>query len=671
MAETDILQANGVKPNSFECCYDNAVNSAVSEEFCKSLIRCCEFLPKDGNSDTTTPFTQPYSDTFIFTVFPPGVLTPFSKLVGSHQRKTLIVSRQPEVRRDKVAEESANSFDRSLVSVGDNSSLSPLSSSPFTTCSLRYIATSHPLKQRRAFLGKEEHLLPTSRTTTLTIATDDSVEPVPTDLARYLCSMLSVGCSCHPEMMPALPDVWIPCHGGPRKFIAFGCCFDPSHPSPQHRLRLCTVSEAGSFTVPSSSTPVFKLETVCPSKWLKSTPQLKRKRRVRHGYAEYELGLLADESAAQHPQLVLQFAWESVMSTFSLPPENADAVLQVRAYPGNQFSPVLDIFSEIDGLLELSHSISSQHQWPEREDILNAPSTIVDRVQTFLEDASLKMVRAMEVTMISPTAQTSPFQPRDDLDFTEQLWMFTRHVTSSAELIGVLEHVCEAVLLRKLQPYIHHGKQSTLANLFRQSLSASNHDQRQVVASKLQSLLTEEKALGCLVEIGVEKMWRDYSSFFISNSLATASQLEEFFPHHGDPLSQQVHLLCNLHCVLELAAVAMTFLTLPQLSLSQLTRQALDFYRGKEFVGFLVTPIFLLPFPALSQGVKCLMQCVSSLKPIIWSLSVDGMDLKQNRKVAVCSSEPLFKFMAAPEEIDEEEGAAAVMYVYHCDSMLI
>ena len=115
----------------------------------------------------------------------------------------------------------------------------------------------------------------------------------------------------------------------------------------------------------------------------------------------------------------------------------------------------------------------------------------------------------------------------------------------------------------------------------------------------------------------------------------------------------------------------MTFLTLPQLLLSQLTRQALDFYRGKEFVGFAVTPTFLLPFPALSQGVKCLTQCVSSLKPIIWSVSVDGTDLKQNRKVSVCSSEPLFKYMTAPEEVDEEEGAATIMYVYHCDSVLI
>ena len=180
MAEAEV---QSIKQNSFEFCYNNAINPAISEEFCKSLIRCCSFLPKDETSVTTTPSTQPYSDQFLFTVFPPGVLTPFSKFVGRHQRKTLIISRQTEVQRSKVAEESVNSPDGSFVSVGDNSSLSA-HPSPFSTCSSKYITSSHPLKQKRAFVGKEEQLLPTSHENTLTIATDGSIEPIPTDLAR-------------------------------------------------------------------------------------------------------------------------------------------------------------------------------------------------------------------------------------------------------------------------------------------------------------------------------------------------------------------------------------------------------------------------------------------------------------------------------------------------------
>lgn len=668
MQEAEIQRVPNGKANSFELCYENVISPETTEEFCKSLIQCCSNLSRHGSTDTTTPYSQLYSNTFIFTVFPPGVLTPFSKFVGSHQRKTLIISRQGDAQSVVLPEENAGSvLNWSTVSGSDSSRLSPFLS-PFSTYTLKYVTTPHPLRQKRAFLSKEEQLLPSVPITSLTVATDNCVEPVSTDLARQLCSALAVGCSSHPEIVPDLPDVWIPCHGGPHGFVAFGCSFDSSLSHSQQRLRICTVREAGSVTVPDSPTQIIKLETLCPTKWLKSSPLQKNPKTL--GYSEYELGTLADESASGRPQLVLQFVWESVTSAFPLPPDSADAVLQVCAYPGNPFSPVLDIFTEVDGLLDLSRTVSGHLCWPEGEDILNTPSTSASKVHSFLEDASLKIIRAMEVTMISPTAQLSPFQPRDDLDFTEQLWMFARQVTSGAELVGVLEQVCEAVLLRKLQPYIHRGKNSTLANLFRQSMSASNRDQRQVVASKLQSLLTEKKALDCLAEIGVEKIQRDYSSFFIGNSLATATQLAEFFPPPEAPLSQKVHLLCNLHCVLELAAIATTFLSLPQLSLSQLVRQALDVYRVKEFDGFVVTPIFLLPFPAHSQGLKCLSKCVSSLKPIVWSVSVDGADLRWNRRVIGCSSEPLFKFMAVSETADDEDTAFA-MYVYHCDSVLV
>ena len=86
-----------------------------------------------------------------------------------------------------------------------------------------------------------------------------------------------------------------------------------------------------------------------------------------------------------------------------------------------------------------------------------------------------------------------------------------------------------------------------------------------------------------------------------------------------------------------------------------------------------MTPAFLLLFSATSPGLKSLAEYASSLKPSVWSLTGGGggggggggrEERNEKRHVAVCMTEPLFKYMRMTSTDTED----TVMCVYHAES---
>ncbi len=324
-------------------------------------------------------------------------------------------------------------------------------------------------------------------------------------------------------------------------------------------------------------------------------------------------------------QLVLQFAWTDPDVLLSPPPESANAVLRIAATPGGMFSPVLSVYQELSTLLSLCKIASGQAEWPgsDQEGSLEAPLPVGSQVESFLEETSSPQFQPLEVTVISPTADHTVYQPRTDLDFVEQLWMFCKEVQSFDDLQQIFAAVFKAVLLNKVQPFLHRSSSSLLSSMFRQVLRCTNKGERQTLAAQLQSLLSESKLPTCLVQIGLEKLQRDYRSFFVGSDLLTGSQLDQFFGSTSAPsLLEQCHSLRKLHNVLELNAATLTFLNLPTSSLSSLTKVALEVYRTSSIDPLSpTTPIFHLPLPAYSQSLKSVVALCSNLSPSKWSVA--------------------------------------------------
>ncbi len=322
-------------------------------------------------------------------------------------------------------------------------------------------------------------------------------------------------------------------------------------------------------------------------------------------------------------QLVLQFAWSNPESALAPPPESADAVLRISANPGAIFSPVLAVYQELTTLHSLCKIALGQSQWPstDGEESPEVPITLSSKVESFLEEAGGPQFQPLEVTVISPTADHHVYEPRMDLDFVERLWMFAKEAQSFEDLQEVFAAVFKAMLLNKVQPFLHRNSSSRLSSAFRQALLCAHKGERQAVAAQLQSLLSESKLPSCLVEAGMEKLERDYRSFFVGSDLLTGSQFNEFFAGAAS-LLERCQLLLKIHNVLELTAAAMSFLNIPTSTLSALAKVALEVYKTSSCDDLSSsTPVFHLPLPAHSHPLKSVVSLCGNLSPSLWALA--------------------------------------------------
>lgn len=623
--------------------FNFVLSGEAHRDFQKALKTCCSCLEPSTPCHSTT-----YRDV-ILTAFVPGVRSPLSKFVGIHNKALVLVS---GCRQSSVTTPSSGA--------------TPSQENPFTVHTYQQVATSRITRQQRHLLHTEQPLLTHSDEEKIVV--DLGAAPVPIQVARQISSLYCQ--AVFADGLADLPDLWILCQDELSKVVAMGFSMDYiSSSTKQRSFKSYTIAEGTSVTVGNSK---MKLNMIAPTNRRSAT---KGSMREWWACSEYDIAPSGgSECLSEDSQLLVQFVWSGVDHVACPPPSSAEAKLSLSVKPGYQFSPTLAIFSEASTLFHLASIAANLKSWPDidtEEPATSSHPSLVSKVDTFLEDAAEQMLMAVDSSVISPTAALSPFQPREDLDFLGQLWMFFRHVASATDLVDALGHIFQAVLVGKVQPFIHHTKESSLACLLRQAISSTTHDQRQVVATKLQYMLTPERALQCLLEIGIEKMERDYFTHFTVNGLVASTQLQPFLAKDTS-LLEQCGALCQLHCVLEVVGTAMTFLNLPQQTLSQLTKRALEFYHPTiQFKNFSTTPVFLIPFASNSVGLKSLANYTSSLKPHIWSLtkSMKGGE-KEKSSMTMCLAEPLFKSMRSNNSVSDCTDDST-FYVYHGSSTIL
>uniref|UniRef100_A0A0N5BJP0 Protein zwilch n=2 Tax=Strongyloides papillosus TaxID=174720 RepID=A0A0N5BJP0_STREA len=94
-----------------------------------------------------------------------------------------------------------------------------------------------------------------------------------------------------------------------------------------------------------------------------------------------------------------------------------------------------------------------------------------------------------------------------ELDFTEQLWMRIRNITSISSLQNIFKDICHKLSSEDFKPYVHPNNNSTLGTLLRDPLHFK----------KLQGLLSTWEALlstKTFVELGFEFVFREIMAEF-------------------------------------------------------------------------------------------------------------------------------------------------------------
>ncbi|KAM6352400.1 protein zwilch homolog isoform 4-T7 [Alca torda] len=271
------------------------------------------------------------------------------------------------------------------------------------------------------------------------------------------------------------------------------------------------------------------------------------------GSAQYELlraAALEDTIVESKSNVYVDMTWNTVNKILETPPLTSAATLNITLEAGDPGSPVYQLYRELQFLLALAEGLKTGvTQWPEPLESESA----VEQVQELLTDLKNKLDRFCISenengtekikcdTAAVDSSIKSVFSERGDLDFAEQLWCKMRSVSSYQELIECFTLVIKSLERGEIQPWIHQGSSSLLSKLIQQSY----HGKIEVVS------LSGITPIQMLLEIGLDKMKKDYVSFFIGQELATLTCLDYFISTSVD-LQEQVHRVQKLHHMLEI-----------------------------------------------------------------------------------------------------------------------
>ncbi|NXL41934.1 ZWILC protein, partial [Podilymbus podiceps] len=298
------------------------------------------------------------------------------------------------------------------------------------------------------------------------------------------------------------------------------------------------------------------------------------------GFAQYELvrgAAIEDTIVESEISIYVDITWNTVDKILETPPLISAATLNITLELGDPRSPVYQLYRELQFLLALAEGLKTGvTEWPEPLESESA----VELVQEFLSDLKKKLdgycmsgnknetEKIKCDTAAVDSSIKSIFSERGDLDFTEQLWckMRSRCVSSYQELIECFTLIIKSLEHGEIQPWIHQGSSSLLSKLIQQSY----HGKIEAVS------LSGITPIQMLLEIGLDKMKKDYVVFFIDQKCLL---FQDYFISTSVDLQEQVHRVQKLHHMLEIMVSCTVLLQFKHENLFPLTQICMKYYK--------------------------------------------------------------------------------------------
>jgi len=240
---------------------------------------------------------------------------------------------------------------------------------------------------------------------------------------------------------------------------------------------------------------------------------------------------------------------------------DSSIVINIKAVPGDEKSFAFPAFQElklIEGLLE-GFSTSRQLTWANKETNRKSSDfkSIIQMVKEFLEKFDSQF--SDSDTSYDREEVKTCVPERTELDFTESLWNIMKCVGSLQELVE-----CFKAVMAKLKQggnynfWKHSDNKTLIANL------VESFNKGEVALPQIDKLLP----LRALIEIGIDKMYRDYHNFFGHHKLVGYNQLQKHFTEivDKDPISKiqkQFKVLLKFHHVFELSVNCLCHINAP------------------------------------------------------------------------------------------------------------
>ncbi|XP_014315229.1 protein zwilch homolog isoform X1 [Myotis lucifugus] len=445
-------------------------------------------------------------------------------------------------------------------------------------------------------------------------STGENVGPLalPVERARQLIGLYTM--AHNPNMthikinrpVTALPPLWVRC--------------DSSDPEGTSWLGAELITTSNSIT----GIVLYAVNCKADKNYSINLEDLKNSHKKRHqlsavtarGFAQYELlksTALDDTVPTSQTTITLDISWSPVDEILQIPPLSSTATLNIKVESGDPRSPLNHFHRELKFLLVLAIGLrTGVTEWPAP---LEAKSA-VELVQEFLND--LNKLDGFGDSTKKDTETVKPdstafdrsieclFTVRGDLDFAEQLWCkMSSSVISYQDLVKCFTLIIQSLQRGDIQPWLHSGSNSLLSKLIHQSY----HGAMDTVS------LSGTLPVQMLLEIGLDKLKKDYISFFIGQELASLNHLEYFVSPSVD-IQEQVCRVQKLHHILEIIVSCKLFIKPQHELLFSLTQSCIKYYKQNP-----LDEQHIFQLPVRPTAVKNLYQ---SEKPQKWRVEINS-----------------------------------------------
>lgn len=566
-------------------------------------------------------------------LLPPLAHSPLSEITGPLQCPTVILTSTEQLKDVEKEEESPelkailDQFSDSVLEDERKEGGAHSRDNHVKLVEKETIFVGQELSRKRKYLKQEVNIHPGRSHTVITHADLSLITPLSLDLARALVSFYLVGSRAQSVSLPAL---WVPCTQSStdsavrEDIVGFGCTFEQEQED--HCLRVYCVRDKGMGRNDGARKRMSDFKKI--------------NLQGSSAFARYEMMSSEIAPVISGAEMSIEFAWDDPSSPLSRPPTiGTDGLFNVAIEPGN-LQCTLNMFNEIKTLLRLCQSLQQEGSYfirkeEEREGIsrVNKEETLlVDKVDDFLESIDIPLSHTLQVNVVSPSIESSVYKLRENLDFTESLWLFVKDVQTAEDLQATLSSIFKSVLLGKVKNInVRNNSSSTLAILLHELEKCKSVSDRQTLAPKFQLLLSITKSLHFLAQVGIEKLKRDMRGFLISTMTLNEGDYEDFFKggENDGEIINQCHSVCNLYHVIELVATLVNYHTVPSLSLSALAKAAMEFYKQRlSFTGFERTPLFSVALSRNSTVLRPIIDmCTSSGSPTLWCATSKNGDM--------------------------------------------
>ena len=469
------------------------------------------------------------------------------------------------------------------------------------------------------------------------------IQPVSLESARYLLSLHGY-VSRNGAIYGSFP-FWVFVDGNNPQNVTFMATVPENAPEvklaqPMQRKKVKSSGQA--HVVFSCSSEAQNIKDVPPDFNTYREQHLSNCKGVRfvetHGYALYEVMGSAniDIEDVQHSKILVEFVWDQVTALLEVPPHSCDGVVHIRCVPGNEHLSTYPLYLELQRVEQFFELLDDEEiPWPASSGDASEP--VSDKMTAFLEKLDsgsvFSPIAAGDSTITSPLRQLTFSEfTRKDLDFTERLWLILKDTCDEEDLTTSFQIMLSALFSGECQPVVHTTNKTPFAELIRDLLQCEKNELRQQLQERAQEYTSIIAAIECLVEIGTDKLRRDYAQFLFQEELATMGQLTLFLNSKLSTLGK-VSNIRKLHQTIELVSMAKSLSKIGHENVRALTQQALAFYSNHSADDL---PIFSLSLPAFGSPSGTAVKGVcTDLQPSVWCVTMKSKTKKGDHTTVV------------------------------------